>query len=71
MMTLDYRPAGEPPESKQRVAASVWADAGGGRKWVIPLDGGDRRFVLVKRVNWVWVETQLYSSTNGCGNPTS
>lgn len=52
---LVYRPANA-ADSKTRVDASVWAPATGGGYWVVPLDGGPRRIIHVKRKRGVYVE---------------
>lgn len=52
---IKFRPMGAP--DKVRVEAAVWSDAPGvGRRWVIPVDGSPRRYVLVRQVKGVWVE---------------
>jgi hypothetical protein len=53
---LHYLPAGS-TDVTTRVRASVWAPAPGGR-WVVPLDAGPRRIILVMRRHGVWHETR-------------
>lgn len=54
-MGVEYIPA-DAPNDKVRVPASIWSDAPGGGKFVVPLDSGPRRFIRVKRSRGVWRE---------------
>ena len=51
---IQFRPANADP--LVRVSASVWSVAPKGGYFVVPLDGGPRRFVLVRKQRHVWTE---------------